>query len=82
MKITKVGTKVYVVIGITSMSHYTEPEHYSSAPDHEEVVSLWFDEVQARADAEKRNSDDLDIVEELEFECTPTEYVVREMFVR
>lgn len=71
---------VYAVIAVTSMTDYTEPRHYSSAPDHEEVVALWLTEAEAQRDAAERNSQDLAAIEELE--CDPTDYVVRKLAVQ
>ena len=71
---------VYAVVAVTSMADYTEPSCYSSAPDHEEVVALWFSEEKAQEDAGKRNEENRGVVEALE--CDPTNYEVRKYFVQ
>lgn len=76
---TSVPTPVYAVVAVTSMSDYTEPHCYSSAPDHEEVVSLWRSEEKAKADADSRNENDKAVVEATD--CDPTEYIVRKYLV-
>ena len=70
---------VFAVVAITSMADYTEPHCYSSAPDHEEVVALWFSEEKAQKDADERNEKGKDAVAALD--CDPTEFIVRKYLI-
>lgn len=71
---------VYAVVEVTSMSDYTEPHCYSTAPDHEEIVSLWFCEEKAQKDAQERSDADKKVVATTDYD--PTYYKVRQYFVQ
>lgn len=70
---------VFAVVAITSMTDYTEPHCYSSAPNHEELVALWFSEEKAQKDADERNEKDKGAVADLD--CDPTEFIVRKHLI-
>ena len=69
-------TPVFAVMSSISLSEYTEPHCYSSAPDHEEIVALYFSEERAKSEAERLNNVDRILVEETG--CDMTNFFVRQ----